>query len=757
MSITKNNLKIYVDDFFDNLQLFDDFHNGHMYKDLLKAGIDVFLKRETSYNAFEIYQTFFMIYQIIDEDKSEDTAVDSKVIAEPNILLNLVKIMKKYEENTGDLIDKQRDHFIHSVNVFLLGLAIYSQNNTYKSIFKEYVLNSPYKKFYRFEDETGIDRFSDEEFLYRWGIASLFHDIGYPVEIIGKQLKKFMNDGVKLISNDYKIDPAIDFKDFNEFNSIVEIDSDFGSKFEETYPEVNFIDLFKPTDIIAHKISKDFPKIDAKKLISHLDSFVDIMADNGFIDHGFFSAILVLNTYGYLIQKHSKNQDFFFYPIVDSGSAILLHNYYRNILQKAPFNVGKLDPETSPLTYLLILCDELQEWNRQPFGVKDKKRSHINELLIEINDDVMNVNYIVKSGSMGLGFSQSKKDLIKSMLNTEKLFKNDLNVSTDVNQDNVMREIVKSEVQSPDILSRNVEKLAFQIHNQYIETTKSKYQEKIANGEEIDENFQKKFDELCHFSQLEPHLKIANIRQARSIPKKLRMIGCEIVHKNDPREAVIEFSPSEIRDLAVMEHDDWCEEKKGSGWAYGDVKDVDNLITPYLIPWEELPEDVQQYDIDPVLNIPKYVDLIGLKIVRTKIRSLTIKMYEMHLKGGDGVKFENLPDYIKYSHYKQADFLVKMLGEIDYEIVSKGSEGEAIAEFNEDELEYLARREHEVWYKIKVNLGWQYGEKEDDKLLTNPNLVKWDDLSKKTKDSNLYTFEMLPTSCDEVGLKIIKK
>jgi hypothetical protein len=27
-----------------------------------------------------------------------------------------------------------------------------------------------------------------EEFFYRWGLASLFHDVGYPVEIIGKQI-----------------------------------------------------------------------------------------------------------------------------------------------------------------------------------------------------------------------------------------------------------------------------------------------------------------------------------------------------------------------------------------------------------------------------------------------------------------------------------------------------------------------------------------------------------------------------------------
>ena len=41
-----SNLKTYIDDFFENLELYDDYHNGHHYKGLLKAGIDVFLENE---------------------------------------------------------------------------------------------------------------------------------------------------------------------------------------------------------------------------------------------------------------------------------------------------------------------------------------------------------------------------------------------------------------------------------------------------------------------------------------------------------------------------------------------------------------------------------------------------------------------------------------------------------------------------------------------------------------------------------------
>ena len=148
--MVENNLKSYVDDFFNQLVLYDDYYNGHDYKGLLKACIDVFLDNETEYNAREIYETFFMIYQITSENKS-DKVTDKSIVSEPNTLLDLVDIMHKYEKGTGDLIERQRDHFIHSVNVFLLGLAVYSQNSIYREAFMDYIIKSPYNKYYIIE------------------------------------------------------------------------------------------------------------------------------------------------------------------------------------------------------------------------------------------------------------------------------------------------------------------------------------------------------------------------------------------------------------------------------------------------------------------------------------------------------------------------------------------------------------------------------------------------------------------------------
>ena len=498
------------------------------------------------------------------------------------------------------------------------------------------------------------------------------------------------------------------------------------------------------------------------------------MKEKGFIDHGFYSSILVLNSYGNLMQKYAKNKDFFFYPIVDSASAILLHNYYNKTLQEEPFCLGPLFAESYPIAFLLILCDELQEWNRQPFGILDKQKYHVNDLNIAISDEHMDVEYILHSGSMGLGFNKEKKGFIYNVLDIEgKIFPKGLSVTipeTEFEKE-AMLDMDISDIDAPDLLLRNIEKLARRINLQYNDTKDDKF-EAMNDNTEIDE---KKEKEL--FDALSSDLKLSNIRQARSIPKKMNMIGCEIVNKSDERDAITEFLEKEVEDLAIFEHNEWMEEKEGIGWTLDeelDEKDEKTRRTPHLVQWKNLKPEIKQYDIDAIKNIPSLLDSIGLKVVRSKIRLLTFEMHKFYLKGtnvktikvGEVEKnidectpkelFDELPDHIQYSNYKQANFIVKILKERKYELVDKTDKRKAIKRFNENDLEYFAKREHKNWYKLRVNLGWTYGEDGEEK--TSPNLLPWNKLDEKVKENNKHTFENLPNMCNEdsIQLKIVR-
>lgn len=60
------------------------------------------------------------------------------------------------------------------------------------------------------------------------------------------------------------------------------------------------------------------------------------------------------------------------------------------------------------------------------------------------------------------------------------------------------------------------------------------------------------------------------------------------------RVALLTFTEKEIEIMAEMEHTRWNAERLREGWKIGKKKDVTNRISPYLVPWAELPEDVRE-------------------------------------------------------------------------------------------------------------------------------------------------------------------
>ena len=156
-----SNLLPFTESFFSSLELREDRDNGHSYKAYLAGAVRRFLEDETQENAFGVYRAFFDSYRITLEGRSDP-------------FLDLVDVLRNYEATAATLIDKQRDHFIHAVNVFLCGLAIWESNPRFRAAFESAI------------PEKGFDAALDtrwEEFFFRWGVAALFHDVGYPVEI----------------------------------------------------------------------------------------------------------------------------------------------------------------------------------------------------------------------------------------------------------------------------------------------------------------------------------------------------------------------------------------------------------------------------------------------------------------------------------------------------------------------------------------------------------------------------------------------
>jgi hypothetical protein len=133
-------------------------------------------------------------------------------------------------------------------------------------------------------------------------------------------------------------------------------------------------------------------------------------------------------------------------------------------------------------------------------------------------------------------------------------------------------------------------------------------QEAIANG-----------DAAPQWQELDDSRKASSRDQARHIPVHLRAIGCAIEPLDDGQSTDFSFSDSEVKALAVAEHDRWNRERAADGWTLATEKNVARKQTPYLLPWDELNErypKIAEMDAIFVRALPAILGAAGLRIVR---------------------------------------------------------------------------------------------------------------------------------------------
>lgn len=138
------------------------------------------------------------------------------------------------------------------------------------------------------------------------------------------------------------------------------------------------------------------------------------------------------------------------------------------------------------------------------------------------------------------------------------------------------------------LMGETTDRMARFIHNAYVEEQRRLGKPKGPNTESWD--------------RLPGDLRDSNRQQADHIPVKLRAIGVDVHHPEDAAGMAIELDDGQIELLAQMEHARWNADRFLNGWTIGE-KDVAAKRTPYLVPYEELPDDIKQYDRDAVVNI----------------------------------------------------------------------------------------------------------------------------------------------------------
>lgn len=98
----------------------------------------------------------------------------------------------------------------------------------------------------------------------------------------------------------------------------------------------------------------------------------------------------------------------------------------------------------------------------------------------------------------------------------------------------------------------------------------------------------------------------SNRRAADHIRVKLASVGCHVPADSLTLSQCLDFAKSsEIEMLSRLEHRRWCADRWIDGWRYAAVRDDQQKLHDNLVPFDDLPPEIKQYDLKAVLDLKK--------------------------------------------------------------------------------------------------------------------------------------------------------
>ena len=110
------------------------------------------------------------------------------------------------------------------------------------------------------------------------------------------------------------------------------------------------------------------------------------------------------------------------------------------------------------------------------------------------------------------------------------------------------------------------------------------------------------------------------------------------------------------------------------------------------------------------------------------------------IKRPAALPWARLPERFRFSNRSFVDHLPAKLALIDHVITGGG----APIQFGQDQVETLARDEHNRWWAERLSMGWRFAETRDDKQRLHPDLVDWSKLPPATRDYDMALVRKIP-------------
>ncbi len=474
----------------------------------------------------------------------------------------MVELLSEFETNGSSLLMKHRDHYSHSVYVFALGLALYEASEPFRRVFR---------RFYGFDDAA--EGRAACCFLEFWGLTALFHDIGYPFELPFEQVLSYFE-----VAGETRGSSSI-YLAYRDVDSLTKLGEEAGARFRALYGRSfgSIEELFSHS--ITEKLGETYRFTEDYLLGKIRLKPRDPSAFGYYMDHAYFSAVRLyreieatLGPVG-ITKKH-----------VDALTAILLHNslykfaiaFYKDEDRHGP----PLPMNLHPLAWLLMLCDELQCWDRTAYGRNSRTELHPMAADFDFSGGAIRATYCYdreeqeKIDDFKASYRRWEADGRKGkpprlkaysdMAEKEQSFLRDIERIVDTGDAPLT---VLTDTREADRRSKHtyLSSSSFLHLYDFAIALNSRYSYQGREKEIPAETLEKEFEELSLEYQL------SNINQAKSFARCLDVLGCFYTDRPVDYRMITAFTGEQIAVIAPMEHERWVREHISMGWRHGDL------------------------------------------------------------------------------------------------------------------------------------------------------------------------------------------
>ena len=473
----------------------------------------------------------------------------------------MVELLSEFESNASSLLMKHRDHYSHSVYVFALGLAIYETNPLFRDTFNAfYGLGGA-------ENEHKAAAF----FLEYWGFTSLFHDIGYPFEIPFEQILAYFEVDRK------QRGPGSLYIAYRDLECLTDISPDARDALKNLFGR----DFASVPELLAWGIQNTLGKaygINEEKMAETIRTKpTDPDKFGYFMDHGFFSAARLFQELAGVLGGRRLTK-----AHLDALTAIMLHNSlfkFAIAFYKSPERKPPLKASLHPLAFLLMLCDELQCWDRTAYGRSSRTELHPMGAHIDFGGGRINATYIsdreekpkIDAFSRAYtaweeGGRQGKPPRLKAfsdMAEKEQRFKTDIEKIVD------LKDI-------PFTVGVALKKADRSAKHTFLSVSSFLHMYDFAVALNARYSYQGREESVpqetleAEFDSMSLEYKLSNINQVKSFARYLNALGCFYTDRPVDYELLERFTKAQIDVFAPMEHERWVKQHKAMGWTRGD-------------------------------------------------------------------------------------------------------------------------------------------------------------------------------------------